>query len=121
FRRQAGDLQQAEASDYRALRILETNPASDDEKIASVYHNLADLEYARGRYSKGEPFARRAALIRMKALGPEHPDLARDLSMLASLLQAQGKFKEAEKLYTRGLALIQARYSMDHYEVAIYM
>jgi tetratricopeptide (TPR) repeat protein len=121
YRRQVGDLDHAKANYYRALRILEASSTLEDEKIASVYHNLADLEYARSRYAKGEPFARRAALIRMKVLGPEHPDVAHDLSMLASLLQAQGKFKEAEKLYTRGLSLIQAKYSMDHYEVAIYM
>jgi tetratricopeptide (TPR) repeat protein len=119
--RQAGELEQAKRNYYRALRILEAYFSSEEEKIAFVYHNLADLEYARGRYRKGEPFARRAALIRMKALGPEHPDLAKDLSLLASLLQAQGKFKEAEKLYARGLSLIQAKYSVDHYEVAIYM
>ena len=38
--------------------------------VATLYHNLGGLEHARGRYTRGEPWARRAVAVRERALGP---------------------------------------------------
>ena len=42
-------------------------------------NNLAALYRAQGRYAEAEPLHQRALAIREKALGPEHPDVARSL------------------------------------------
>ena len=48
-------------------------------------NNLALLYRAQGQYAKAEPLYQRALGIREKALGPEHPDVARSLNNLAVL------------------------------------
>ena len=57
---------------------------------------------------------RRAIEIDEKALGKDHPDVATDYSNLASLLQAQGKYAEAEPLYRRAFDILQASLGPDH-------
>jgi hypothetical protein len=49
---------------------------------------------------------RRALAIDEAGYGPEHPNVARDLNNLASLLQATNRLGEAEPLMLRALAII---------------
>ena len=62
------------------------------------------LEWA-GQYAEAEPLFKRALVIREKALGPEHPDIAMSLNKLASVYQDQGKYVEAELFFKRALAI----------------
>jgi tetratricopeptide (TPR) repeat protein len=57
---------------------------------------------------------RRALDIRMKALGPDHPGVAICYLHLAVLANNQGKFREAESLFTRALALLEKTLGPDH-------
>ena len=43
-----------------------------------------------GKYKEAEPLCKRALEIREKVLGPEHPDVAKQLNNLALLCQNQG-------------------------------
>jgi tetratricopeptide (TPR) repeat protein len=56
----------------------------------------------RARYEEAEPLVQRALAITEKALGPEHPDVGRDLNNLEGLYCAQGRYEAAEPLYTSG-------------------
>ena len=56
-----------------------------------LYHN-------QGRYAEAEPLYQRALAISEKALGPEHPDVAKSLNNLAELFRAQGRNEGAERL-----------------------
>ena len=42
----------------RALAIFQRAPDADRPDLATLYHNLGGLEHARGRFARGEPFAR---------------------------------------------------------------
>jgi tetratricopeptide (TPR) repeat protein len=53
----------------------------------------------RAEYSEAEPLYRRALAIDEKSLGPEHPEVARDLNNLAELLSATNRLADAEPLY----------------------
>lgn len=53
------------------------------------------------------PLWERALLIREKAQGPDHPDLAMNLSILAVLYQEQHKYTQAETFYKRFLAIAE--------------
>jgi CHAT domain-containing protein/Tfp pilus assembly protein PilF len=53
-----------------------------------------------------------------KALGPNHPDVATSLNVLAGLIQKQGKYPEAETLRRRSLAIYQISLGPDHPDVA---
>lgn len=102
----------------RALRILAKLGASPTT-LASLYHNLGGLEHARGRFARGEPWARTSVALRERELGPRHPEVAADLAALAALLVGQGKCDEAERLYRRALTIFRRVYGLNHYEVAV--
>lgn len=53
------------------------------------------------------PLWERALSIREKAQGPDHPDLAIRLSILALLYQEQHKYTQAETFYKRFLAIVE--------------
>ena len=68
-------------------------------------NNLARLYYTQGQYAKAEPLYQRALAIREKALGPEHPDVARASTTWRLLYDTQGQYAKAEPLYQRALAI----------------
>ena len=53
------------------------------------------------KYAEAEPLFKRSLAIREKALGPEHPDVARSLNYLAKLYRKMGKAEEASQLEER--------------------
>jgi tetratricopeptide (TPR) repeat protein len=87
--------------------------------LATIHHNLGGLEHERGRYARGEPFARQSVEIRRKALGPNHPEVAADMAALAGLLDGQEKFDEAEELYHAALKIFRRVHGEEHYELAV--
>jgi tetratricopeptide (TPR) repeat protein len=62
---------------------------------------------------------KRSLSIREKALGPDHPGVARVLGHLADLYQAQGRYADAEPLYKRALAIQEKTLGPDHPDVAV--
>src|SRR5580704_5978275 len=52
-----------------------------------------------GHYVDATRLASEALVIREKALGPEHPDVAQSLNDLAGLYTNQGRYADAEPLY----------------------
>jgi CHAT domain-containing protein/tetratricopeptide (TPR) repeat protein len=75
------------------------------------------LYRAQGRYAEAEALRQRALTIDEKALGPDHPDVGKDLNNLASLYVAQGRYAEAEPLYKRALAIDEKALGPDHPDV----
>src|SRR5690348_4739037 len=67
----------------------------------------ADRLYGEGRFDAAVPLAGRALLLREKALGPEHPDVALSLNNLAELYRAKGEYDKAEPLYQRALRILE--------------
>jgi hypothetical protein len=62
---------------------------------------------------------RRALAIDEKSLGPEHPNVARDLNNLAVLLEEGfGQYAESEKLKRRALAINEKSFGPEHPNVA---
>jgi tetratricopeptide (TPR) repeat protein len=77
------------------------------------------LLFCKAAYSDAEPLMRRALEIDEASYGPDHSEVATDLSNLASLLQATNRLGEAELLMRRALAIDEASPSSDHPGVAI--
>ena len=69
-------------------------------------------------YAKAEAPNLRALAIREKALGPDHPDVARSLFNLAWLSKVKQDFAHAESLYKRALDIQEKALGPDHSEVA---
>ena len=73
--------------------------------MATDLNNLAELYRAQGKYAEAEPLYKRALAIWEKALGPEHPNVAKSLQNYAALLRKTGRGEEAEKLEARAQAI----------------
>jgi tetratricopeptide (TPR) repeat protein len=63
------------------------------------------LYRAQGRYGDAEPLFKRSLVIREKALGRDHPDVATSLNDLASLYEDQDRHADAEPLFKRSLVI----------------
>ena len=100
----------------RAVEIAEK--AGDQLQLAGACRNLAALEHARGRNRAAEPYAQRAVDIREKALGPDDPEAASDVVLLAAILDRRKRFEEAEPLYRRVLKVFEKVYGREHAQVA---
>src|SRR5271157_1049177 len=94
---QQGKYKESAAAYQRCLQIRPDDPAALNGTARSLMQA--------GDYSGAEPLFRRALAIDEKALGPDHPDVARDLNNLAMLLYARGDYAGAEPLMRRVLAI----------------
>lgn len=61
----------------------------------------AALYYHQHKYAQAEPLFRRALSIREKALGPEHPDVARSLFNCGLTLHSLKRVDEALEMMRR--------------------
>jgi CHAT domain-containing protein/Tfp pilus assembly protein PilF len=111
---------EAPAGGYE-IRVVELRAATEKDRALQEARNLL-AEFLRlyraGKYDEALPLAERALEIREKALGPDHPDIARSLNNLAILYHHKGDHAKAELLYQRGLAIWEEALGPDHPELA---
>ena len=100
----------------RAIALLRGRPGSG-LALASLLHNVAGLDHARGRFARAIAPARRGLALRQRLLGPGHPDVAADAAALAAILDGAGKTREAERLYRRALRVYERTLGPAHFEV----
>jgi len=113
------DFDAAEAAYRRAAAAASALGDPDPLLQAALLHNLGGLAHSRGDSATGIPLAERGAALRVQALGPDHPDVARDLNALGALYHLAGRFDDAAQAYGRALRLFEASYGPDHFEVAM--
>ncbi len=62
--------------------------------------------------------AQEALKVAKESFGPDHPNLATSLNILAELYRAQGQYAAAEPLYQQALAIREKALGPDHPDVA---
>jgi len=92
-----GKTTEAESFFRMALAEAEKLPPHDP-KLATTMNNLANCLRHQGRYADAEPLYKQAILVREKALGHNHKDLAILLENYAKMLRLAGRVPEAEKI-----------------------
>ena len=102
----------------RALAVLEKSPTEAEHDVATLFHNLAGIEHARGDFAAAEPLARRGVSLRRR-LGDDDEALAADLMAFAAILDGQMKFGESEAMYVEGLAILQSAPERNASEIAV--
>lgn len=113
-----GRLATAHQAYTRALRVLSSDKHSDHaHSVATLYHNLAGIEFARHRYKRGAGFARRGIAIRTTARPLDPVALACDEAALAAILAESDKRSQALKIFLRTLRLFRRKLGPSHYEV----
>lgn len=103
----------------KALELLVDRGGTNTPELAGIYHNLAGLAHIQGQYGRAEKPARQAIKLRKAGSRPDPEGLAADLSVLGAVLAGQERFDEAAVVLSEALAVWQARYGNNHYEVAV--
>jgi len=104
------------ASYYR--QASESVPKGNDLILAEYLEDWGKASYDSGAYGAAEAPLARSLILREKALGPEHPQVAISLNNLAALYQTQAKYAEAELLHKQSLAIREKVHGPNHTEVA---
>ncbi len=99
-----GRYAEAEKSWSAALQKAEKF-GPQDTRLAQSLNDLAVLYRNQGKYGEAEPLYKRALAIREKSLGPDHPDVARNLENYAELLLKTNRKTEAARLEARAKAI----------------
>jgi CHAT domain-containing protein/Tfp pilus assembly protein PilF len=95
-----------------------TTPDRQGFDEAAKLNTQAVKLYSQGLYADAEPLFKQSLVIREKALGPDHPDVAQSLNNLALTYQNQGRYADAEPLHKRALAIREKALGPDHPDVA---
>jgi tetratricopeptide (TPR) repeat protein len=85
--------------------LFDAEPATKEglKAWAQVLNNASWYLWERGSYSIAQETAAKALTTRERALGVDDRETLSSVDMLAQVLQYQGKYEEAEKLYRRKL------------------
>jgi len=98
----------AEAFYLRAQRIVESTPESEHQLLARILGHFAWHSFRnRGDYARAATLYDRAIAIMERALGRNHPELARSVAGLGFLYTDQGDYVRAETLLQRALAIYE--------------
>jgi tetratricopeptide (TPR) repeat protein len=98
----------------RALSILNGSSGLD---LAGVLDSIGTMHSARGKYKEAREAFSRSYLIRLDALGKEHPTVASSAANLASTLNALGEYKEAEDLLEGALQVYEKTFGSQSFQV----
>jgi tetratricopeptide (TPR) repeat protein len=85
---------------------------------ATLYHNLAGLEHARGQHMRALLYARQGIRLRRKLPKRDRLPLVADQVALAAILVELGNLREAEAIHLRVLRVYRRRFGPRHYETA---
>jgi tetratricopeptide (TPR) repeat protein len=116
--KEVGQVRRSESCYRQALPILERLFGGSHPSVATIYHNLGGVLFARAQWARAEHWTRRAIAVRSAALGARHGDVIADEACLAPILAARGKHAEAEAIYRRAIRFFSTS-KRGLYEVAI--
>jgi serine/threonine protein kinase/tetratricopeptide (TPR) repeat protein len=88
------------------------------EVTAQLEETIAHVYFLLGEYDKALAIQREALALLTKSLGPQHPDVASALNLLASTLYTKGDLKEAEDFARRALEMRRKLLGNDSPKVA---
>ena len=89
-------------------------PSSNDEPIGLLAAFIGFYAGHRGDLKAQQNWNKRSLDISQRVLGEEHPSTAASYNNVASNLNAQGRFDEAEPLYRKGLEISQRVLGEEH-------
>jgi len=120
-----GEKAEAEARFERARQEAEGEERAHQQMESTLYDVAADLGRlalvyrAQGLSADAVPLYMSAISIYEKTLGPDHPEVAKDLVNLGNALCDLHRHADAEALYQRALAIDRAALGAEHPEVAM--
>jgi len=114
----AGRFARAKRLYERARRLIQRDDPHFKQFRATLYHNFAGLEHARGEHARALLYARRGVQLRRKLGGRNRSLLLADQAALAAILVELGKLREAEAIHLQVLRVYRRKFGPRHYETA---
>jgi tetratricopeptide (TPR) repeat protein len=74
--------------------------------------------YRAGKYERAITVAKKALEVAEKSVGPDHPNVATTLNILAEIYREQRQYAQAEPLHRRALTIRENALGPDHPSVA---
>jgi len=115
------DVTVRETLDEAAKKVDEGSLKDQPELEAAVRYTLGSTYYALGAFPEAIRHLQISLDLRLKALGPEHPDIAETKSMLGETYRESGDVQSAEPLLREALALRQRISPGDSTQMADYL
>jgi Tfp pilus assembly protein PilF/predicted Ser/Thr protein kinase len=81
---------------------------------ASIRHTIGNTYWDLGLFPQAQRQVERAANLRRRVLGDEHPDTLQSMGLLADLQREQGRLPQAEALFTRILEIRRRKLGPEH-------
>jgi CHAT domain-containing protein/Tfp pilus assembly protein PilF len=104
------------------IRLAERRPATQKDRFVQEARKLCgeayNLYFPRTDVDKALSLAERALQLFENAEGPEHPDVATALAILAPIHILKSEPEVAESLFQRALAIREKAFGPEHLEVA---
>jgi serine/threonine protein kinase/Tfp pilus assembly protein PilF len=101
-----------------AVATLEEEPGQE-ASLAGGLDQLATVLWYENEFDEAEELYGRALELRERALGPDHPDVARSLNNLGLHYQTMGDFARAEHMYLRSLRIREQVLGPEHPRVSL--
>jgi CHAT domain-containing protein/Tfp pilus assembly protein PilF len=103
------------------IRLEELRVATEKDRLlqeARELYTQAFYAIISGKYDEAQFMAEKALGIREKEIGPDHPDIAYTLTLIANIAYYKGDLVRAERLYHRAIAMLEKTLGADHPQVA---
>jgi len=113
-----GQLGRAETLYRRSLALRVNDPAADPLGSIPVRQRLAQVLLAERKFPDAEQEALAAITIRVRTVGPRHPDLAGDYTAVAKIYQAQKKWPEAAGVLETAAGIQTAAFGYEDLRLA---
>jgi CHAT domain-containing protein/predicted negative regulator of RcsB-dependent stress response len=107
------------------IRLADTRAATEKDRVLEEARELHTRAYyaiiAGGEKNREEAqgMLERALGIRERTIGPDHPDIAFTLTLLANIAYYRQEFAKAEPLYQRAIAMLEKTLPPEHPQVAM--
>ena len=114
-----GRYAEAQATQKRALSLVEGAPDSDQIVVSEAIEDLGNAAYGEGRYGEAEDYYKRALAIREKGSDPiSQRAVSQTLNLIANVDMRTGRFSDAEPLLKRAIAIQEKVAGHSHPDVA---
>ena len=114
-----GKFDAAESLYQDTLATLQQRHGNHHPDIATIYHNLAGLNHARGDYKTAETWARQSYQLHLELFGTQHPKTIADGAALGSILHGLEQWDEAIEHFQTAITFFEEKFGSIHYDVAL--
>jgi tetratricopeptide (TPR) repeat protein len=119
YLRERGLLASAREVLEQALRIAEKTLDHDDQEVATVVENLAQVYQKQGDLARASELTNRALKIDMLSFGAFHPRVAAKAGKLGLILWESGDLRGAVQFYMQALEIWEKFYGPEHPKIAV--